>query len=231
MTLGLVMNAEEAKERLEPFAYKYDGRKDLKNVAFRGGKAYASNGSIAVVADVTGEIPDEIEDFPYDKVDGFFKNGWKPSSWYRIDPEQAKPHFDKLMARARKEESKSRYDWNGRYKYASCPSCAEELWWDTWSDKLVAEREEYIPDEYESIDMNAEVAFGGAMTLVVKLGYMYKIMKALGGDAMFSYSELDDKPVVLVKSADGSVRAILCPCRVGRGDFKPDVKLDAAEVK
>lgn len=225
------MNAGEARERLERFVYKYEGRKNIKNVAFRGGKAYACNGSIAVVADVSGEIPDEIEDFPYDSVDRFFKNGWKPSSWYRIGIEQAKPHFDKLMERVRKERSNDLYDWNGRYKPVSCPSCGEELWWDTWSDELVTEREEYIPIEFESLDMNTEVSFGGAMTLVVKFGYVYKLMKALGEDVLFSHSELDDKPVVLVKSADGSIRAILCPCRVEGDDFKPDVKLYAAEVK
>lgn len=229
------MNADEARLKLDPFVYKYDGRPKISKVAFRRGKAYATNGSIAVVADVSdGGCPDEDAEFPYDNVDGFFSNAVKPSKWYAIDAGQFKAHVDELLTRANKERAEQEYDWRGRYKEVSCPCCGEDIWWDTWSDELVTEKEKYTPVEYDSIDMSAELSFGGTMTTVVKFGYLFKLFKQLGrgiGEGvLFSLSTLDEDPMVMAKTEDGAIRAILCVCKVHVDDFKPDAKLDANEV-
>ena len=229
------MNAEEARLKLDPFVYKYDGRQKLRKVAFRNGKAYATNGSIAVVADVSdGCCPGEEAEFPYDEVNGFFSNVVKPSKWYAIDSGQFKAHVDDLIARANKERAEREHDWRGRYKYVSCPCCGEDVLWDTWSEELVTEKEKYTPVEYDSIDMSAELSFGGTMTTVVRFGYLFKLFKHLGSGVgegvLFSLSTLNGGPVVVARTEDWSVRAILCVCKVCGNGFKPDAKLDAKEV-
>lgn len=209
-------------DRLRHFAALPE-RKTLSKVCVKAGCAYASDGRIAVrwqfakPEDVEDDVPDG---FPLEIMTRIFAKSWSDESWHRIEMpyyREAEKTFLEEFRKARAEIERVDRD---RYKKVVCPCCNEDLYWDTFYEKLVKEDEMEVASPMKPIDHQFPVVLvfgeGFEKKMLVDFGYLLTIFMALGDDILFGMQHVKnvDTPNLLFRSKDGSIEGVLMPLRV-----------------
>lgn len=212
----------QVSDKLRHFAASKE-RKTLSKVCVKAGCAYVSDGRIAVKwqfakpEDVEDDVP---EGYPLDRMTKIIAGAGSAESWHRIEMPYYRAAEKPFLEEFSKERAKSEREDRDRYKQAMCPCCNEDLYWDTWADKLVKEDEKEAESPMKPRDHYFPVVLvfgeGSEKKMLVNFGYLLTIVMALGYDLLFGMESCKngDKPKLLFRSKDGSVEGVLMPLRV-----------------
>lgn len=111
-------------------------------------------------------------------------------------------------------------DYRGRYHLVTCPCCNEDLYWDTYEEKLVSEREEKQPVRLSDIYLPVRLVFPDDGFIVVNFGYIFRVAQEYES-LMFAKARVEDKKdeLLFIKTSDGKMVAVLMPLRTYDIDF------------
>lgn len=213
------MKIDDAKKKLNAFAYHGKDRKALVKVCVDDGFAYATDGRIVFCAKLDEPAEREVtENFPLNGVKGYIEqvNSESVDKWYEV--KDLKQFEDAFVAEYLSQRSRELQDMRGRYKEVRCPDCGRYVYWDTYNDELVSDMEEGDPFEPRNVDYAIKMTFTGAhgnddAVLLINYGYLYTVTKELGYDILVSPQNKKENPVLFIKTKDGDIKGVMMPLR------------------
>ena len=224
----IMSNEEQQMKRLEAFACENKDR-SISTVVIKDGVACVTDGVFCMKERLDGEFSDIVtrEDGRVIPVDRMMMLASLPDSakkWYVLEAD--KKIEDDFCEQYRAERAENRASYNNRYKHLVCPSCGDEVWWDSWNEKIVDETEPFCDVRIQSVMKPVSVRFGDEKELPVNFAYLFLVMK-LYGDIEVSFGEEDGMDIMFFRTKDGRMSAVLKPLRERSTEF---TQLCAKEV-
>lgn len=215
----------QVSDKLRHFVAEY--HKTLSKVCVKAGCAYVSDGRIAIRWQFTK--PENVKDdvpkgYPLDSMTKIIAEAETAERWHRIEMPYYRAAEKPFLEEFNEERAKSEREYRDRYKRTVCPCCSEDLWWDTWIDKLVKEDDKEVASTMKPKDHQFPVVlvFGedSEKKMLVNFGYLLTIVMALGNDILFGMEtcKISDTPKLLFRSKDWSIEGVLMPLHVS-SDF------------
>ena len=205
-------------------------RRTLGKICVKAGCAYVTDGRVAVKWQFAapGAVEDDIPDgYPLDSMTKIIAEAGPAERWHKIEMPYYRAAEKPFLEEFSKERAKSEREASDRYKQVVCPQCNEDLYWDTWSEKLVNEYDMEVVSPMKPRDHLFPVVLvfgeGFEKKMIVNFGYLLTIVMALGDDILFGMESVKngDTSKLLFKSKDGSIEGVLMPLRaVGESDLK-----------
>ena len=231
------MKIDEQMNRLRAFACD-DKERSISTVVVKDGIGYATDGRILVAEKLDEEHEDVVsrEDKKILPVDGMIRFSKYPDNakkWFVISSDTKKLE-NKLSETLRAESRRNDRDYQDRYKLVTCPSCGDDVWFDTWNDKLVEEPEPKDVVTLRDISMPSCIVFGEEK-VNVNFAYMFLVMKsyeAAGFNVEFSYGYVDDDHCnrLFFRTADGKMKGVLMPLRASGNESISDRLIQTKEI-
>jgi len=224
------MNIGEATYKMKVMA-RQESEKGIGLVAVRGGKAYATDGRIAVEHVLEGDAEDSSGAYPFDAIVKFLSLG-DNVKWYKPAPTDVES-FEKKMVEIRREaDAKRRQHARDRYEACRCPNCGADLFWDEDFERLVDEdgREANEIADFRDYELPVNIPFKDG-DLNINFVYLEQFMKVFGRDIQLAIAyDGEAKEAyykrLMLKTGDGLTRAILMPYRAWpEKDFKSSAVL------
>lgn len=211
------MTNEEKFKRIGAFVCK-DKNRTFASLVVKDGVAYATDGRI-VVADKLEEPCEDIvtrDDgikIPVDSILGFASHPDCACIWNSLDEDALKAKDDAFAEMFKSERIKNDREYSDRYKIVRCPSCGEDLWWDSWDEKLVDDPEPKDPVEILDVRLPIRIEFKHEH-LDVNYAYLFLLRKLYGELLVsFKYVESNHANLMLFKTSDGKTKGVLMPLR------------------
>ena len=209
--------------RLQKFACE-DTERGISTVVVKSGIGYATDGRM-LVSESMDEPCDDIvsrEDgkpVPVDSMVKFSKYPDVANKWYVFQKGEL-DEFNRIFKEAfhaRVVENDTNY--RDRYKPVMCPCCNEDLYWDTYEDKLVSKREENQTVQLSDISLPVRLVFPDDGFVVVNFGYIYRMAQEYE-NLMFAKAKVEDQKAELLfmKTSDEKMVSVLMPLRTYDSD-------------
>lgn len=230
------MNIGEATYKMKVMA-RQGSETGIGLVAVRGGKAYATDGRMAVEHVLEGEAADSSGNYPFDAIVKFLSLG-DNAEWYKSASTDIECFEKKMMEIRREADAERRQHARDRYEACRCPSCGADLFWDEDMERLVDEdgREENEFADFRDYDLPVNIPFKDG-DININFAYLEQFMKVFGRDVQLAIAydgetKEEHYKRLMLKTGDGLTRAILMPLRAcGHKDFKPSDVLHVFAVE
>ena len=209
--------------RLQKFACE-DSERSISTVVVKCGIGYATDGRM-IVREAMDEPCEDIvsrEDGKPVPVDNMVKYSKYPDvahKWY-VFPKKEFEEFERNFRDAfRAKVVENDREYSERYKQVMCPCCNEDLYWDTYEEKLVSKREEKQPVQLSDISLPVRLVFPDDGFIVVNFGYIFRVAQEYE-NLMFAKSKVEDQKAELLfmKTSDGKMASVLMPLRTYDSD-------------
>jgi len=221
------MNIGEATYKMKRMARQSSGDCDKYSaIAVRGGKAYVTDGRIAIEHTLEGDAADSHENYPFDAIVKFLNLG-DNVKWYKPASTDVESFEKKMMEIRREADAERRQHARDRYEACRCPNCGADLFWDEDFERLVDEdgREENETADFRDYELPVNIPFKDG-DLNINFVYLEQFMKVFGRDIQLAIAydgETKEECYkrLMLKTGDGLTRAILMPLRaVDKKDYK-----------
>lgn len=175
------MNIGEATYTMKVLA-RQGLKEGIGRVAVREGKAYASDGRMAVEHTLEGDAADSHENYPFDAIVKFLSLG-DHVKWYKPASTDVESFEKKMMEIRREADAERRQHARDRYAMCMCPCCGADLFWDEDNERLVDEdgMEENETADFRDYELSVNIPFKEG-DLNVNFAYLEQFMKVFGRD-------------------------------------------------
>lgn len=219
------MKIDEQMKRLRAFACG-DKERPISTVVVKNGVGYATDGRI-LVSEKLDEAHEDVlsrEDkktLPVDSMIKFSKYPDGANKWFVISSD-TKKFEDDLAEKFRAERQLNEQNYREHYKLVTCPSCGEDVWFDTWEDKLVEEPEQKDVVTLQSISLSSCVMFGEDK-VNINLSYLFLILKLYDNvELSYGYADANGCNLLFFRTADGKMKGVLMPLHVSGNESISD---------
>lgn len=211
--------------RLQKFASS-DQTRSISTVAVKDGVGYATDGRLLVSETMDEPCEDIVKRddekiVPVDSMIKFSKYPELARKWYRF-PQMAFESFSTVFKEAlRVKIAENDRDYADRYKRVVCPSCNDDLYWDTLDEKLVSEREAKDCVEFKDVNVPIRMEFPRDGFLDVDFCYLFSVSQEYR-DVLYSKAIVADQnnaTLLFMKTEDGKMKAVLMPLRTNDSEF------------
>jgi len=232
------MKIDEQMKRLRAFACD-DEERSISTVVVKDGIGYATDGRILVAERLDEKHEDVLsrEDKKLPPVDSMIRFSKYPDNakkWFVISSDTKKLEnelSEMLMAERRLNDR----NYEERYKLVTCPSCGEDVWFDTYWDKLVEDPDPKYKVTLRSVIMPSCIVFGEEK-VSVNFAYMFLVMKSYGAagfDIEFSHGNVEDnhRNLLFFRTSDRkSMKGVLVTLNASGDESTSDRIIQTREV-
>ena len=222
---ALVGVDENIVNALDHFKSKY--AESIGKIAVANGFACVTDGRIAIRVKLAGDVKDEIpQNFPADRLLWIVSSADSETRWRSLDAEVYDRMKSDFLESFREAERRERSNASDRYKRLECPSCGEDVWLDTYEDKLGKEDdlEKYEPMRFCDVHYPVRFNFGNA-ELDINFGYVVMVVLAFGQDVLVScVKDGNGQEMLAFSSEKWNMKGVLMPMRKD-GTYKGKVKM------
>ena len=198
-----------------------DKDRALGDIAICDGTAYATDGRIAFAVKLDEPHADEVPGgYPIGALKGVLAEPTVCSTWSRIDPEAFKALDENFKSLMRQKMIEGNNDYNDRYNEMTCPCCGGALYYDTWDDKLVEEREKKPDFDARDVEHSLRIVFDNGEAVNINFCYLHMIWSAFGPDLLFAAGQMKESKnrALIARSKDGKIRGMVMWIAVLAGD-------------
>lgn len=209
------MNDESLKNGLALFLCR-DKEHTLSKPVILGGFVHATDGRIAFKAKLTGAQDDCVpKKYPIESLQKLLHDAEAATHWHAINWDEFDSIEKDFMQKFREERIKDNRQYEDRYKEMLCPHCGEDLYWDTWSDALVKEKEERDPIEERDVSVPFKLYFGNERYADFSFAYFYLMRHVFGKELFFALEDIpyEKNPHLYIKIPEANAFGILMPMK------------------
>ena len=215
------MKMEDQMKRLGAFVCR-EQRRSISTIIVKDGIAYATDGRLLVYEKLDEPHEDVVkredgETLLVDSVIAFCKYPQNAKKWYSISMD-TKWIDDILSEKFKAEVQLNDRNYREHYKLVRCPKCGDDIWFDTFEERLIDMPEPKDVIEIRDVRVNAHIVLGDN-DISVNYAYIFLLTKMYEG-VMFScgYVKENDKTIIFFRTKDGKAGGVLMPLYVPEGD-------------
>ena len=205
----------------------------LGQIAFSGTSVYATDGRLAVDGRLEVLHSEEVpEKYPIKSLREILGAPRANQNWFAIRFAEFEL-LDQQFKEAYKAEWQDRLrNYRTRYTEEECPCCGETVYWDSWDEKLVKEKEEMSDFDPREVEKSTLVRFTSGESVLVNFCYLHLLVQAFGRDIRLAIGHCTDEknPMLHIRTADARVYGVLMPLRSYGGDFRANFILNVDPV-
>lgn len=215
------MKTEDQMKRLGAFVHREQGV-SISTIIVKDGIGYATDGRLLVYEKLDEPHEDVVtrEDgkiLPVDRVIAFSKYPQNAKKWYSISMD-TKRIDDILSEKFRAEVQLNDRNYREHYKLMRCPSCGDDIWFDTFEERFTDEPEPKDVIEIRDVSVKAHIVLGDD-DISVNYAYIFLLTKMYEGvEFSCGYVKENDKTIIFFRTKDGKAGGVLMPLYFSEGD-------------
>lgn len=208
-------------KRLGAFVHREQGV-SISTIIVKDGIGYATDGRLLVYEKLDEPHEDVVtrEDgkiLPVEKVIVFSKYPQNAKKWHSISMD-TKWIDDILSEKFRAEVQLNDRNYRERYKPMRCPSCGDDIWFDTFEERFTDKPEPKDVIEIRDVSVKAHIVLGDD-DISVNYAYIFLLTKMYEGvEFSCGYVKENDKTIIFFRTKDGKAGGVLMPLYVSEGD-------------
>ena len=227
------MTDEEIIEKFKIFT-RQDSNAAISRIAISEGHIYSTDGRIAFVGKLNNPHANEIpKNYPINLTKGILEGTRIIKQWFEIKLSEFNILDESFKKECREESAKNRRDYRDRYVEEVCPFCNDTVYWDTWEEKLVTEKEAMPGFDVRDINKPTKIIFGSSESVLVDFCYLHQVMYVFGEPIRFGIGEFftddDNTPILYMKTIDNIFHGVLMTLRQYDVNYKADYVIKTSE--
>lgn len=205
----------------------------LAHVAFSGTQIYATDGRVAVDGRLSVARPEAIpEKYPIKSLEEILRAPRATQNWFTINVVEFEGLEQQFKEAYEAEWNEHIRSYRTRYIEETCPCCDKTVYWDSWKEELVKEKEETPSFDLREVDKSTWIRFANNESVLVNFCYLHMLVHAFGRDLRLAVGHCTDEknPMLHLKTVDERFYGVLMPLRSYDGDYMADFILHAEAI-
>lgn len=223
------------KEIIDAFAAFTHPDKDraINQLAFSGTLVYATDGRLAVDGRLSVARQETIpEKYPIKSLREILDGPRAVQEWYTFKFAELEQWDGQFMKACKDKWHEIIRDYRERYVEETCPCCNETVYWDSWKDELVKEKEEMSEFDCRDVYRSTRIRFANGESVLVNFCYLHLLVKAFGRYLRLAIGHCTDEknPMLYLKTVDDRFYGAMMPLRAYDSTDEADYTLYAESV-